>query len=66
MVCCKAFPSLEMWQRVDFVANRESVERGEYGVRCPIPECGNTIMLDTSEIKRQMAVLASDMQPFPS
>jgi hypothetical protein len=66
MVCCKAFPNVEIWQRVDFVADWESVERGVHDFACPVPACEGTVELDTSEIKRQIAVFASDMQPFPS
>lgn len=54
MVCCEARPDLEIWQRVDFVIDRESVERGVYVFACPMPLCGKNIELDTSEIKQQM------------
>lgn len=40
MVCCKAFPNVEIWQRVDFVGDRERVERSVYGFKCPVPVRG--------------------------
>ena len=60
MVCCEAHGNLQMWQRVDFVTDCKSLGRGLfYSLACPIPICGQTIDLDTSEIKRQMVEFAS-------
>jgi hypothetical protein len=61
MVCCGALPNLEIWQRVDFVSDRESVERGVYVLTCPISVCRQSIELDTSDIQRQMMRLISGM-----
>lgn len=58
MVCCEAYRELQMWQRVDFLIGRESVEQSTYSFGCPIPICRQTIELDTSEIKREMVELA--------
>ena len=59
MVCCEAYRNLQMWQRVDFLIDRESVEQSAYSFVCPIPICRQTIELDTSEIKRQIVESAS-------
>ena len=59
MVCCEAYRKLQMWQRLDFLIDRESVEQSAYSFVCPIPICRQTIQLDTSEIKRQMVESAS-------
>jgi hypothetical protein len=59
MVCCQAYWELQMWQRVDILIDRESVEQSTYRFVCPIPICRRTIELDTSEIKRQMVESAS-------
>jgi hypothetical protein len=53
MVCCEALRNLEMWQRVDFLIDRESVEQSAHSFVCPIPICGQAIELDTSEMKRR-------------
>jgi hypothetical protein len=59
MVCCEAYRNLQMWQRLDFLIDRESVEQSAYSFVCPIPICRQTIELDTSEIMRQMVESAS-------
>jgi hypothetical protein len=38
MVCCEAHRNLAVWQRVDFLVDRESVGRGLFhSLACPIP-----------------------------
>jgi hypothetical protein len=54
MVRCEALWKLEIWQRVDFLTDRENFGRGLYRVACPIPTCGQTIELNRSEIEQQM------------
>jgi hypothetical protein len=60
MVCCETHPNLQMWQRVDFVTDCKSLGRGLFrSLACPIPTCGQTIVLDRNEIRRQMVVFAT-------
>ena len=60
MVCCEAYPNLQMWQRVEFVTDCKNSGQGLfYTLACPIPKCGRTIELDRKDIERQMVVFAS-------
>ena len=60
MVCCETHRDLQMWQRVDLVIDCKSLGRGLfYSLACPIPTCGQTIVLGGNEIRWQMVVFAS-------
>ena len=60
MVCCETHRDLQMWQRVDLVIDCKSLGRGLfYSLACPIPTCGQTMELDTSDIERQVGEFAT-------
>jgi hypothetical protein len=62
MVCCEAYPNLQVWQRLDFLINRRSLGRGLFhSLACPIPTGGQTIELDTSDIERQVGEFATSV-----
>jgi hypothetical protein len=42
MVCCEAYPNLQMWQHAELVTDCKSPGQGLFhSLDCPIPTCGH-------------------------